>query len=169
MSFWNQNAGGPTTDVGINSVLFFSSLDGVVYTPIAGAPTVFAEVFTLTSPPEMVLFTAVEAAFIKLEVLSTHGAPQMGFAEIAFSGEAALSIDTPSNLKSISLYPNPSNDFISIKGSIDTNQYIVYDILGKEVLNGTISENIKINIQDLNSGIYLLKFTDLNAIKFIKE
>ena len=169
LSFWTQNLGGPDTNVGINAVNFYSSLDGTTYTLMAGAPTSFIESTTELSPPETFIFTEVSAAFIRMEVVSNHGGAQTGFAEIAFAEGATLSNVESLELKSVSLYPNPAEDYISISGVSNSENYIIYNILGKEVLKGSISKNEKINIQDIKSGIYLLRINNTNSIKFIKR
>lgn len=86
LSFWNQNGGGPSTDVGINQVVISSSTDGMTFIPIPGAPTSFSEVITNESAPETFTFDGIDASHIRVEVLSNHGnASNTGFAEIAFA------------------------------------------------------------------------------------
>ncbi|MEO1033556.1 MAG: T9SS type A sorting domain-containing protein [Bacteroidota bacterium] len=59
----------------------------------------------------------------------------------------------------LKIYPNPSNEFIHVLGSIETEKnYTIYNPLGKIVLSGSISERRTINIQNLDHGIYFLKF-----------
>ena len=68
------------------------------------------------------------------------------------------------------IYPNPSNGFIQIDGLTKAANYIVYNSLGREVLNGSVSSsNEKIDIQNLNNGVYLFKFENGNTLKFIKK
>ncbi len=66
--------------------------------------------------------------------------------------------------KSFSLYPNPTNTgYVTISslnsGAIDAK---VFDILGKEVLNGKV-ENNQLNVSNLNAGMYILKLSQNNA------
>ena len=68
------------------------------------------------------------------------------------------------------IYPNPSYNFLTLKGLNKHEGYSIYDVFGKEVKNGIISNLEKIDIRNLNSGIYFLKFDNgRNTIKFIKE
>lgn len=67
------------------------------------------------------------------------------------------------------IFPNPSSDFIKISGLDKTKKYELYDILGKEIKKGIISNNDIISIQNLTNGIYFLKFENSNTLKFIKE
>ena len=87
LAFWNENAPGPG-QTGIQDVVISSSEDGVTYTPIAGAPSVFAQVMSPTSAAEQFSFTEITASFIRFDVLSNYGDPGnlVAFAEVAFSG-----------------------------------------------------------------------------------
>jgi hypothetical protein len=71
--------------------------------------------------------------------------------------------------KSISISPNPSNSYIQISGLTKTQNYRIFNIIGTEISNGNISNNEKIDTQNLTSGLYLLKFDNGRASKFIKE
>lgn len=69
----------------------------------------------------------------------------------------------------ITVFPNPSNNYIQVSGLTETKNYEVYSILGDKVSKGTISGNEKIDIHNLTNGLYFLKFKEGNTIKFIKE
>jgi hypothetical protein len=88
-----------------------------------------------------------------------------------FSGDGTtttLSV-TEFDRNKIKVYPNPSSDFIKIDGLFQPENYKIYNILGTEVKNGTVSNSMQINIRNFTNGLYFLKFTRGNAIKFIKE
>ncbi|MBA3480675.1 MAG: hypothetical protein H0T51_02565 [Pirellulales bacterium] len=54
-SFWNQNGGGPGAagSTGIRAVTVLTSLDGTIFTPLPGGPTLFAQVTGSSNlPPE---------------------------------------------------------------------------------------------------------------------
>ena len=73
----------------------------------------------------------------------------------------------------VSIYPNPVKDILNLSLSENTNieSYEIYDLLGKKVISEKTTEN-KINVNQLNKGIYLLKAFTNEAIftnKFIKE
>jgi hypothetical protein len=66
---------------------------------------------------------------------------------------------------SFKLYPNPSNSgFVNITstglGAIQAN---VFDMLGKQVVIDTTVVNGRLNISDLNAGIYIVKLTQNNS------
>jgi hypothetical protein len=71
--------------------------------------------------------------------------------------------------KKIKLFPNPSNDFIQISGLSTIENYKIYNVIGTEIINGMTTNNKKINIRNINSGLYFLKFESGNTIKFLKE
>lgn len=72
-------------------------------------------------------------------------------------------------LNLIKIYPIPSSEFIQINGLTKTENYNIYNVLGAKINSGIISDNEKIDIKNLNNGLYYLKFTSGIAIKFIKE
>jgi len=69
-----------------------------------------------------------------------------------------LKSNTISGLK---VYPNPvknGNLFITSDNN-DTKSVAVYDVLGKQVMNTTVSNN-PINVAHLNAGVYIVKITE---------
>jgi hypothetical protein len=75
----------------------------------------------------------------------------------------ALSVNS-FELNGVSIYPNPTNTgYVTISslnsGKLDAQ---VFDILGKEVLNGQV-ENNQLNVSNLNAGMYILKLSQNNA------
>ncbi len=69
----------------------------------------------------------------------------------------------------IILFPNPSTNALQVSGLKKAEHYSIYNSLGVIITSGTISENEKIHIQNLNSGIYFFKIKDNNTLKFIKK
>ena len=69
--------------------------------------------------------------------------------------------------KTIDVYPNPANDFITVV-SLDGHrikQVMVFDLYGKLVINN--SESV-IDLKSLNSGIYFLKVFTANRVEELK-
>ena len=67
---------------------------------------------------------------------------------------------TESQELEFSLYPNPSDNNITIKSANDPITIVeIYNVLGQRVLNFNFSERLSedINISSLNSGLYLVK------------
>jgi hypothetical protein len=96
-SLWNQNGGGPGASgtSGIRGVQVLTSTDGIVFTPLVGGPSTFAQVTGITNlPPEIFSFAAVNATHFRFMVLSNWGETQVfnvtGFGEVGFNGAAAV-------------------------------------------------------------------------------
>jgi hypothetical protein len=74
------------------------------------------------------------------------------------------------SLDNISIYPNPTNDVLSFKGFTNNVMISIFDTLGKIVLNKTIEANQSLDVSNLQSGIYIIKFKNSNTtFKFIKQ
>lgn len=74
----------------------------------------------------------------------------------------------------ISIYPNPSNEYIKIKWTtpIDNSVVEIYSITGSLLYKNTLNSDNSINISDLKSGIYIIKMNSGSfslVEKFIKE
>ena len=77
--------------------------------------------------------------------------------------DATLS-NTEFEMSSYSIYPNPANGGeITISSSnSETISVTGFDILGKQVLNATLSNNT-LDVSNLKAGIYILKISQNNA------
>ncbi len=64
-------------------------------------------------------------------------------------------------LEKISLFPNPTSEYLEIKGITATINYQITDMLGKVCSAGIVSEDARLNVEGLNNGIYIL--TMINA------
>jgi hypothetical protein len=89
---------------------------------------------------------------------------------------AAFSFDVSNQLfetTEISVYPNPTTDFLYFENINANSEYVVYDITGKAVISNISESSIEIlDVKRLNPGIYFIQMTnDENRtnIKFIKQ
>ncbi|MDP5097781.1 MAG: T9SS type A sorting domain-containing protein [Flavobacterium sp.] len=73
------------------------------------------------------------------------------------------------DLNSLKVYPNPANDFITLSGLKKEENYRIFNVLGTEILKGTILDSGKIEIQNFQKGLYFLEFDNGYTIKIIKE
>lgn len=74
------------------------------------------------------------------------------------------------NKAKVSVYPNPANDVVNIKGA-SINKVVAFDILGKQVVNQEFSaqNEVSVNVSSLRTGMYVLQVTnDLGATETIK-
>ena len=74
------------------------------------------------------------------------------------------------NQLDISIYPNPTSDIVYIDGNYTQLKVVVYDILGKQVMNKSITNSI--DISQLEKGVYILQLSDgakLTTQRIIKK
>ena len=62
------------------------------------------------------------------------------------------------NQLDISIYPNPTSDIVYIDGNYTQLKVIIYNVLGKEILNKSITNSI--DISHLDNGVYILQLSD---------
>jgi hypothetical protein len=75
------------------------------------------------------------------------------------------------NLK-ISMYPNPSSDFINISNdNLSIKNVKIFNVIGKKVAEINVVDNkvINIDIQNLSKGIYIVSADNKATAKFIKQ
>ncbi len=80
---------------------------------------------------------------------------------------STLSIDK-NEQTNFSIYPNPAQDFINIKGDgLKNGGTVVFlDALGKEVKRSTVkSANAKLSVSDLKRGVYFVNIYGQNGTK----
>ena len=76
-----------------------------------------------------------------------------------------------SNFDRLSVFPNPTNDFLTVKNSDLSNigKIIIYDLTGKTVLNATFdASETTLDIAAFPQGIYFLKTQSGRVLKVIK-
>lgn len=159
-----------------NGFTFQSTVAGAFLDPVVAGNNVAGTV-NLVIPPGITPTASLASGFnykIKIELLNATGgylAGQFPPTEINFTPNLSTS---DFDINTISVYPNPSNDFIFVNGieNRTVSQISIVDILGKIVYKSkSINEN-KIDISNLNTGIYILSITSnntLDKIKFIKK
>lgn len=78
-------------------------------------------------------------------------------------------VNTKSN---VSIYPNPTTDYVNIKNVSEKATYKIYSVFGNIVSKGEIN-NHKVDVQSLDKGIYIISILDSNKevlnTKFIKH
>ncbi|MBK1897448.1 BspA family leucine-rich repeat surface protein [Chryseobacterium paridis] len=91
----------------------------------------------------------------------------------AYNGECQSFLSTSDVLvhNEISIYPNPATDFIYIKNAKGFDNYKIFDMSGRIVLQSSLHDD-KINISSLTKGNYILQIISKNkteTLKFIKK
>jgi hypothetical protein len=106
---------------------------------------------------------------------STEGNWQLGDAPTTFKFATTCATASINDklLVSFSMYPNPASSSLNISATSMIKNAVIYNILGKQVMNLSINKNSEsINISNLASGMYLIKYTTESAVgsaKFIKQ
>jgi hypothetical protein len=88
----------------------------------------------------------------------------------------AIGINEKEVNESISIYPNPANSVLNIRSEnyLGKSTVLITDILGKTIIETKNNDlyNTSINIEQLNSGVYLLQLRSEKGLivkKFIKQ
>jgi hypothetical protein len=92
---------------------------------------------------------------------------------ISFTTDNATSVETDEQQEEFSIYPNPVSDYIyfNLSSGIENGNITIYDILGnivKSVIMQENADNQMINIKNLPSGTYFIKYLNKEKI-FVKE
>lgn len=79
-----------------------------------------------------------------------------GYYHIEINAEGCMTTSVSNtSLNEISLYPNPSSDYITIENDADVISIEIYDLAGKLYYSSDKGESSKIDISFLSAGIYL--------------
>ncbi len=90
---------------------------------------------------------------------------------VIVTNQAALNVENLNFNITDSVFPNPAMDKVFVK-SEKGGQFILYNVIGESMLEGTIEKEDEIDISNLPSGIYFLEFKsekDIFTKKIIKE
>jgi len=72
-----------------------------------------------------------------------------------------LSLNYNNYIQDVDIYPNPSSQYINIEMPTFNNTISLFDISGKLIFNKSTSKSIfKLNIENFNSGLYILRIVD---------
>ena len=123
--------------------------------------------------------TNAEIIQLVKESVSQYNSPDnflgYGIPDFGLALNLALSVEKE-KMDVFSVYPNPVKNTlqISFPSNVEKANFQLYNILGKLVMNKAILRNNEtINLEQLTSGIYIIKVQssnlDLNTFKLIKE
>jgi uncharacterized delta-60 repeat protein len=105
----------------------------------------------------------------KVIFVCTAGAP---FQSATYTGRMLMSasgsgIEEQLN-QTLNVYPNPANDILNIELS-QTSNISVMDINGVEILNNEVNNITQLDVTTFASGIYFIRTSEGQTVKFIKE
>ncbi len=144
---------------------------GFVYSTAHSSPTVLDTKIIVESTEEIfsnklsdILPSTIY--YIKAFATTAKGTSYGSLSIVDTSTQSNIEVNLKVRIKT---YPNPSTSYISLAGLMETKNYIIYNMRGKELARGSVSYNNKIDVRFLDDGLYLLKLEDFEIIKFIKE
>ncbi len=147
-------------NVNYYEVLF--STDGVQYNSLRKIDATSASKYKTTHEQVCALYQG-KIIYYKLKTVDANGS-------FVLSNVITTKIKGSQN---ISIYENPVNDFLTIKGLQKAGTIRIVDVNGKVLYEQIVNqENIKMNAAFLHAGIYFLQyFNDGNttSLKFIKK
>lgn len=73
------------------------------------------------------------------------------------------------NRTKINVYPNPTTNYITVSGLLNSETYVIYDMMGRQLQNGVLNNNDTINIENLATGKYLLQFSNGASSTILKN
>ncbi|WP_370476880.1 T9SS type A sorting domain-containing protein [Tamlana flava] len=87
---------------------------------------------------------------------------------------STLSVENETSFKDLIIHPNPGKDILTISNIQNTrlNSIKIYNVLGRLVKSVQVASNVsdlKLNLNYLSKGIYLLTLTDVNGAKTSKK
>ena len=109
---------------------------------------------------------AIRLRFSGIDMTADNG-NRVTFNNISVEGTAETLSVNASQLQTLNLYPNPFEDFVYLSDKGKVFDYNLYAIEGKLIKSGDIKDG-KLNLQDLTSGIYLLKIRNDEGKKTVK-
>ncbi|OFX28580.1 MAG: hypothetical protein A2033_19815 [Bacteroidetes bacterium GWA2_31_9] len=74
----------------------------------------------------------------------------------------ALKINKIDAEKLVNIYPNPANDYITVISKGNICKLEIYNVAGQKCIEVTVNNKITVDIENLNTGIYIYKVLDFN-------
>lgn len=91
-----------------------------------------------------------------------------GTASTSITIAQAVTSSKELDLKSITLFPNPSHDIIYISSDMSIEQYEIYSVLGTRVVSDVVHNN-QMDISLLKMGTYLVRLSSSNGETITKK
>lgn len=82
--------------------------------------------------------------------------------------DSTLGLSDSEEINNISIYPNPTTDYLYIKSNLDIKGIQIYDLNGR-IINNLKFQVDKINLESLQPGIYFAKINDINGKILIEK
>lgn len=116
----------------------------------------------------MVLHLITDNIYIDLTYDSWTAGGGGGFSYTR-SSDPGLGFDDYELANSVRVYPNPASDFLNVDNLQANQTLMVYDVLGKKILEILYNGNAQLDISALKQGLYLLKTEQNQIVRFVKN
>ncbi|AGC77853.1 putative secreted protein (Por secretion system target) [Nonlabens dokdonensis] len=117
---------------------------------------------------DVIFGTQISGSLMKIRIRAFSGVQEEMVIDDLVVEATVLSIDDNQPITNIEVYPNPASEVLRVSNWKEPKEYIIYNQLGTQISKGKNTEN-KIDIQNLKTGLYFLKFENSDPIKFIKK
>ena len=151
-SFWTETPNSPTYSSGTREFVYdFGAISGSTPSDMStGAASV---------DHVQVSYKASAGEYFNLS--------QIKLSSGSYVNTASSKIDLKSNLH---IYPNPAGSYFIAENAVINDNLKIFNVGGKLMKTQTMkSSNEKINIEELNKGIYFVKIDDREAVRLIKK
>jgi hypothetical protein len=103
-------------------------------------------------------------AFFKLKLIDFDG---------RFEFSKTINVKPNCNKQNYQVYPNPTSNFLQVVGFDKASRILIFDAVGRTVITENKFQNNKIDVENLSTGIYLLRVIRNGIIeaniKFVKN
>ena len=118
---------------------------------------------------DYVLHLISDNIYIDIKITSWTSGQAGGGGGFSYQRSTDPSLNIQDNKKSfLSVYPNPSTSFLRVSGLNAAESYRLYSILGVEIESGIVSSDQEIDIDALQTGMYMLQIAN-TALPFVKK
>ena len=155
---YGPNGAPPTTKINIKEIIAVTKN----YIPFANLPLAQLNLANSKVAIESTWLKSINAGY---ELYTGQSVLKIEKFKVYPQGNLSIFENEFSDLK-ISVYPNPANDYLSFKGlKVENPKVEIFDFTGKliksEILNSDIN---KLNVQNLTSGLYLIRILSNDKI-----
>ncbi|AZQ43301.1 T9SS type A sorting domain-containing protein [Nonlabens ponticola] len=155
-----QNSNPAGTEWAVGSAVDFADFTFTDFRSAVGRPR---------SAPGQSLVMHLIAADIYIDVTFnswSQGNGNGGFSYTRATAPATAAINDSNSL--IGMYPNPTTSVLKVGSKNPSDEYSVYDIAGRLLLNGKLDNNSTVDVSSLDTGLFIINVTGSSAT-FVKQ
>jgi len=169
--FWNYNVAGET-EQGMKNIVIDFSLNGNEWSEVASFQLAEASGTNSYEGEEGPNLGLTSTRYVLITAIDTWGGDCPGLSEVKFDIDNIVPVNNIEYAgNSISLFPNPAAQSITIKTDLDLKEIIIVNATGQEI--NRMPYQHQFDITHLADGIYFLKTTtssnEILIKRFIKQ